>query len=174
MAVCTRCNTNLKSGSIYCSVCGLHKKGGRGRICLKKFHKDIKIDVIPKIPDKVKKNKIFRFYDLESLSQEKITSELKRLHKEIEDLEKTLIYMEKHEPGHPDKMGFYSERIKVRSQLDAIYSFLSDIEHERIADFIKDSNLRIKYGKLPDWRVKEIMEKEASEYYHLKNPSDLF
>ncbi|KKM83335.1 hypothetical protein LCGC14_1310430, partial [marine sediment metagenome] len=62
-------------------------------------------------------------------------------------------------------MGFYEERIKVRDQLDAIYSFLSYIEHERIDDFIKNSSLRIKYGKLPDWRVKELMEKEASEYY---------
>jgi len=133
---------------------------------LTKNHKEIRVG---SVPDLLSRSGICKFYDVESLSQEKIDSELKRLHKEIEDLEHTLIYLEKHEPGHPDKMDFYSERIKVRSQLDAIYVFLSDIEHERIADFIKNSKLR-QHGKLPDWRVKELKKKKANWYYHLKYP----
>ncbi len=171
MNVCTRCNSSLRPNGIYCSVCGLHKKGGKGRIFLTKNHKEIKIEIVPKIPDELKKNKICKFYDLESLSQLKIDSELKRLHKEIEGLENTLTYMEEHEPGHPDKMGFYEERFKVRDQLDAIYSFLSEVERERIDDFIKNSSLRIKYGMLPVWRIKQLKEKEASVYYHLRNPN---
>ena len=148
--ICTRCNASLRTEDIFCSVCGLHKKGGKGKVFLTINNRKIEIGPIPRIPDELKRNEICRFYDLESLSQGKINSELLRLHKKIEDLENSLIYLEEHEPRHPDIMGFYEERNKVRDQLDAIYFFLSDIERERIDDFIKNSSLTIKYGKLPD------------------------
>lgn len=111
---------------------------------------------------------ISKYYDLESFTQEKLESELKRLHKEIEDLENTLIFMEKEEPGHPDKMKFYEERIIIRDQLNTIYDFLSTVEHERIDGFMRDSKLRTIYGKLPEWRKEQIMKKKSRDYYNLK------
>lgn len=120
------------------------------------------------IPDDIKNNDIWRYYDLESLTQEKVDLELERLHKEIEELESALIHMEEHEQGHPDKMKFYEERIKLRTQLDTLYGFLSTVEQERIDDFIRNSSLRIKYGKIPTWRIEQLKKKKASKYYYLK------
>lgn len=170
MLVCYRCGAELYQKDEYCSVCGLHRRGGKGRISSRDDNKTSTIDNKPyEIPDKIKLDKIWKYYDLGSLTQEKVDTELIRLHKEIEELESALIHMERNEPGHPDKGKFYEERIKLTKQLDTIYDFLSEIEHEKLVDFIRNGKLKTMYGKLPEWRVKELKEKRSQKYYHLKS-----
>ncbi|MFW9877511.1 MAG: hypothetical protein ACFFG0_30865 [Candidatus Thorarchaeota archaeon] len=178
MPVCSHCGGKIRIKDMYCPICGLNRKRGKGKITsTSKFYKNTEKnnvlrssdDILLEIPDKIKKNKIWKYYDLETLTQEKVDSELMRLHGEIEGLESTLIFMEAHEPGHPDKMKFYEDRIKLTAQLDTIYDFLSIVEHERINDFIRNTDFEIKYGRLPKWRIEELKRKEASKYYNLKH-----
>ena len=176
MITCSRCGAELCQKDEYCSVCGLYREGGRGRVssnCENKPYesKISQLDHIDpdrmELPDIIKNNNIWKYYDLEELTQEKVDSELKRLHKEIEGLESTLIYMESNEKGHPDKMKFYEDRIRIRSQLDTLYDFLSCVKHERVTDFIKDTRLESTYGKLPEWRIEQLRKKKAYKYYYL-------
>lgn len=67
-------------------------------------------------------HKIWKYYDINTLSQEIIGSELTRLHKEIEAVEETLIYMEGKYPDNPDKIEFYKKR--VGSETDLILSIV--------------------------------------------------
>jgi len=176
MLVCSRCGAELRLKDEYCSVCGLYRKGGKGRVIstnddkpyeYKKSQNELMDPDGSEIPDAIRNNKIWKYYDLETLTQEKVDSELKRLHDEIEGLEKTLIHMEAHEPGHPDKMKFYEDRINLTAQLDTIYGFLSCVRHERVGDFIKDTDLETTYGRLPEWRIEQLKKKKAYKFYYL-------
>lgn len=174
MHVCSRCGTGSDLKDNYCSVCGLHREGGKGKIFSSNVNKtsDINnVEIIAQelyIPDKIKRHKIWKFYDIDTLTQEIIDSELTRLHKEIEEIEKTLIYMEDKYPDNPDKIEFYKERDRIREQLDTIYNFLSEVRHERIRDDLKNDDLEMLYGRLPYWRVNQLKRKKSFYYYHFK------
>lgn len=96
-----------------------------------------------------------KYYDLEILTQEKIDMELTRLHKEIEGVENTLVYLEEHDLRNPDIMEFYIKRDKIRDQLDTIYDYLELEEMERSLQDIRDRKLEHIYGRLPDWRLRQ-------------------
>ncbi len=102
------------------------------------------------------------------MTQEKVDSELTRLHKEIEVVENTLIDMEDNREEHPDIMEFYVERDRIRTRLDTIYEFLSIIWHERISDFIRNTDQIIKCGRPLDWKSEQLKAKKAQVYYNLK------
>ncbi|KKL03885.1 hypothetical protein LCGC14_2621650 [marine sediment metagenome] len=120
------------------------------------------------ISEKIKNNKIWMYYDFESLTQDKVDSELTRLHKEVEKVETTLIYMGEDPEEHSDIMEFYEERGRIRDQLNAIYEFLSVVRHERIDDLIKNDELERLYGKLPHWRVEQLKEKKNLKILQFK------
>jgi len=155
--LCPNCGTKIEPNWNVCQSCCLNLK----------LWKDSKMG--KKRTDDVKYDKIAKYYDLESLTQEKIDSELKRLHKEIEEVENTLIYLERFDPGNPDKLEFYKKRDKIRDQLDAIYVYLAELEWERHKDFIKDTDLIVIYGRLPDWRIEELKKKRERKNYYLRS-----
>lgn len=154
--LCPNCGTKLEPNWVVCQGCGINLKLWNDSKTGKKRIRKVKYDDIAK------------YYDLESLTQEKVDSELTRLHKEIEEVEKTLIYLERDDPGNPHKLEFYEERDKIRDQLDAIYVYLAELDWERHEDFLKDAKLRGIYGRLPDWRIEELKKKRASKNYYLK------
>jgi len=113
-------------------------------------------------------HKIWKYYDINTLSQEIIGSELTRLHKEIEAVEETLIYMEGKYPDNPDKIEFYKKRDKIRDRLDTIYSFLSLVDQIKRDDIRKNEGLKILYGRLPDWRKNQLKKEKSHPYYLFK------
>ena len=113
-------------------------------------------------------HKIWRYYDIDTLSQGIIDSELTRLHKEIEAVEETLIYTEDKYPDNPDKIEFYKKRDKVRDQLDAIYSFFSLVDQIRQDDIRKNEDLKILYGSLPDWKKNQLKKERSYPFYLFK------
>lgn len=108
------------------------------------------------------------YYDIETLTREKIDSELTRLHKEIEALESRLIYLEEIDPKNPEILDFYEEGCRIRDQLDIVYRFLSHVDQERGDDYRRNNSLVRMYGKLPDWRVEQLKRKKSYLYYHFR------
>lgn len=100
-------------------------------------------------------DKISKYYDLEDLTLDKVKDEIPRLIKEIRDVEGVLIFMEKDEPIHPDKMVFYERRNAIRDQLDTLHDYKELLEMETTLDNMRDSKLGSIYGRLPDWRLEE-------------------
>jgi hypothetical protein len=106
--------------------------------------------------DKVRMiDKISKYYDLETLTPEIIKAEIARLVSEIRNVEDTLIFMEKDEPRHHDKMDFYQKRNKIREQLDYLHDYLELEEMEASLEHGKDLKLKSIYGKIPDWRLNQ-------------------
>lgn len=99
--------------------------------------------------------KIAKYYDIETLTQENLDSEIKRLSEEIKRLQDILIFLEKEDPNNSDILDFYEERYKLFVQLNTIYEYLSYKSSERTKEYLKDSRLRSIYGRLPDWRLEE-------------------
>lgn len=154
--LCPNCGSKIEKNWIVCQSCGInlnqwkHSKMGKKKI------------------QKVKYDDIAKYYDLESLTQEKVDSELTRLHEEIEKVEKTLIHLEQYNRNNPDIFKFYEKRDKIRDQLDAIYVYLAELEWKRHEDFLKNAELRGIYGRLPEWRIEELKEKRDRKNYYLR------
>lgn len=154
MKSCLNCGSDVEPSWFVCLACG----------------KNLRFNPHEDKGRNVKYDKISKYYDLEVLTQKELNSELTRLHKEIEEMEIILINLEKKDFNHPDIFNFYRERDRIRSQLDTIYGFLFKISQERFNDFLKDSKLRSIYGRLPNWRLEQLKEKESQGYYYLKFP----
>ena len=106
---------------------------------------------------------IARFYDVETLTEEKIVSEIKRLEKEIKEFHEILLFLEEHDKKNPEKLKFYEERDNKVEQLDAINGFLADLKQEQLNEFSKDTKLRSLYSKLPEWRIQEKRKAEKDK-----------
>jgi len=119
MPVCSRCGVELDLKQENCLVCGLHREGGKGKISvtrdtdtykLKKIElRDLKI---LDIHEKLKNHKILRYYNLETITKEKIDLEVTRLSNLIKSQHKNPINPNNH--FHLQKM---NERKKVENAL---------------------------------------------------------
>ncbi|MFX1343825.1 MAG: hypothetical protein ACFFAI_01870 [Promethearchaeota archaeon] len=240
MPVCSRCGAKIDLQQEYCSVCGLHQDGGKGKLLipykpdiykLKKF--ELRYIEIPEIEEKLKNHEILRYYSLETLTKEKIeeevarldkliknqdinpihpdnplylkevnrrkkveeqlqivfdyillrdikqvleniskyydvktltqikiNSELKRLKEEIKVLTKTLIYLEKKEPDNLHKMDLYIEREVNKGKLNLLNEYREVEKFEKLMIDRKDSKLRNIYGKLPKWRIEQFRKRK--------------
>lgn len=172
---CNRGGEVFQLKETFCPICGLSAYGSQGRIDKIKINKinsnyhfintqNSSEELV--IPYRIKRHKIWKYYDIDTLTQKTIDLDLARLHAQIEMIEGTLIFLESSDSNNPDMIEFYKERDKIRDKLDTIYDFLSVVTQKRLSDALKDDELELLYGRLPEWRVKQMKEKRAFKYYH--------
>lgn len=80
---------------------------------------------------------VSQFYDVETLTNDEIKRELKKLYNKNERLQEVLAMMERVEGQHPDLMNFYEERDGVWKKIFALEKFCSHRRNLRIKEIEK-------------------------------------
>ncbi len=95
MFSCNRCGAELHIKESYCSACGLHKIGGKGKIFKNANLVEITSGkLISKelcIIKDVKDHKVWNYYDSRTFTNKKLNSEAGKLNKRINEIEKIII-----------------------------------------------------------------------------------
>jgi len=136
MPICRRCGEKLSFKDRYCIVCGLHRRGGKGRIFIKEDYKisvnnnlNIKeVDIL----ERIKNHKIWNYYDYNDLTKEKLNSEKKRIRSRINEIERKIVRTRG--LGLPDYLSY--EANNLEEQLITIYSYLVLKNREAMRDKI--------------------------------------
>lgn len=84
--------------------------------------------VIKYVPDELMKKyaeEVSKFYDVETLTDDYIEREIRKLYQEGKRLEEVLAMMERVKGQHPDLMKFYDDRNLVMEKIDLLQTFCS-------------------------------------------------
>ena len=84
---------------------------------------------------------ISEFYDIETLTDDKIEREIRKLHQRGERLNEVLAMMERVEGKHPDLMKFYADRDVIMKKIYALQKFCSHRRNLRIKEIQKKKKI---------------------------------
>ncbi len=100
-------------------------------------------------------DKVSKFYDVETLTEDKVNNELKMLYSKYEQLNEVLAMMERVKGQHPDVMDFYEERDIIGNKIIALENYYSYRRNFFIKAVLKKKGAgTVRYTNFDDWEVK--------------------